>query len=546
MSDFPPASDRRRFLALSLAATATLGAPTAQATPAFSGWFRAEMLERMTRLRRRNRARRLRVQVANEHARGRLAEQPRNGDEETLAHALGSFTKALPHDALGRVEPDAWQRLLRALESGEDADFDAIPAGGPTKLANPQAAFAYSLAGADSHALAMPAPPAYASAEAAAEIVEVYAHALLRDVPFDAYASSPEVPPVLAALHQLSAFEGPTDNGAITPATLFRGTTPGDLDGPYLSQFLLLDIPQGAALVPQRYHVPGVNDDHMTSEADWLHILRGGSPTTSLTIDPEPRYLATGRDLGEYVHRDFPSQSFLNAALILLGLGAPPNPANPYLDKTNREGFTTFGVGEIIPRVAEVAQLALKAAWFQKWLVHRRVRPEVFGGRIHQHLAGTLDSPIHPEALASPLLDEVFSRHGTRLLPMAYPEGSPTHPAYPAGHATVSGACVTVLKAFFDGSWILPSPVEVDPDSAATALRPLAANLSVEGELNKLANNIAIGRNIAGVHWRSDGHQGLLLGEQVALAALRDWNRLRTEPHQPIRFRGFRGDPITL
>ena len=42
------------------------------------------------------------------------------------------------------------------------------------------------------------------------------------------------------------------------------------------------------------------------------------------------------------------------------------------------------------------------------------------------------------------------------LLSMAFPEGSPMHPCYGAGHATVAGACVTVLKAFFDHSWKLP------------------------------------------------------------------------------------------
>ncbi len=43
----------------------------------------------------------------------------------------------------------------------------------------------------------------------------------------------------------------------------------------------------------------------------------------------------------------------------------------------------------------------------------------------------------------------------TALLPMAFPEGSPMHPAYGAGHATVAGACVTILKAFFDTSAVL-------------------------------------------------------------------------------------------
>ena len=38
----------------------------------------------------------------------------------------------------------------------------------------------------------------------------------------------------------------------------------------------------------------------------------------------------------------------------------------------------------------------------------------------------------------------------TYLLSQVYPEGSPNHPTYTSGHATVAGACATILKAFFD------------------------------------------------------------------------------------------------
>ena len=34
----------------------------------------------------------------------------------------------------------------------------------------------------------------------------------------------------------------------------------------------------------------------------------------------------------------------------------------------------------------------------------------------------------------------------TFLLPMAVAEGSPTHPAYPSGHAINNGAYITTLK----------------------------------------------------------------------------------------------------
>jgi hypothetical protein len=46
--------------------------------------------------------------------------------------------------------------------------------------------------------------------------------------------------------------------------------------------------------------------------------------------------------------------------------------------------------------------------------------------------------------------------------------------------------------------------------------------MTVGSELNKLASNVARGRNIAGVHWHSDAVESLLLGEQVAIAVLQD------------------------
>jgi membrane-associated phospholipid phosphatase len=46
--------------------------------------------------------------------------------------------------------------------------------------------------------------------------------------------------------------------------------------------------------------------------------------------------------------------------------------------------------------------------------------------------------------------------------------------------------------------------------------------LTIGGELNKLAANIGIGRNVAGIHWRSDGIDGFKLGEAVAINILRD------------------------
>lgn len=85
---------------------------------------------------------------------------------------------------------------------------------------------------------------------------------------------------------------------------------------------------------------------------------------------------------------------------------------------------------------------------------------------------------------------------------MAFPEGSPLHPSYGSGHATVGSACVTVLKWFFDESTPVEDPCQID--ASGTGLVPYTGadkdTRTVGEELDKLASNIGIGRNISGVH----------------------------------------------
>ena len=83
------------------------------------------------------------------------------------------------------------------------------------------------------------------------------------------------------------------------------------------------------------------------------------------------------------------------------------------------------------------------------------------------------------------------------------------HPSYGAGHATVAGACITILKAWFDESFVIPAPVVASSDGSL--LNPYAGTLTVGNELNKLASNISIGRDAPGMHWRTDGIEGLHL-----------------------------------
>jgi hypothetical protein len=66
--------------------------------------------------------------------------------------------------------------------------------------------------------------------------------------------------------------------------------------------------------------------------------------------------------------------------------------------------------------------------------------------------------------LNSAALSLSYIRNGSYLLSQAFPEGSPTQPAYPTGHGTVGGACITVLKFFLNGGATIANPVVPSSD----------------------------------------------------------------------------------
>jgi hypothetical protein len=135
-----------------------------------------------------------------------------------------------------------------------------------------------------------------------------------------------------------------------------------------------------------------------------------------------------------------------------------------------------------------------------------------YANDIHHHLTGTASYPLHPKLTNSPVLARLYATHGTYLCPQAYPEGCPTHPAYPGATATIGGAGVRVLQAFFNPTFVIPDPVV--PSDDGRSLRPWTGEpLTVGGELNKLAFNMAFGRDTAGVHFRRDEIEGIVLGE---------------------------------
>jgi hypothetical protein len=77
--------------------------------------------------RRRARALKLRIDTARRQLAGTFPQRQTNGDEDAYPAGLANFTKTLPRNRLGEVDPDAYRRLLRALDSGRPADFDKVP-----------------------------------------------------------------------------------------------------------------------------------------------------------------------------------------------------------------------------------------------------------------------------------------------------------------------------------------------------------------------------------------------------------------------------------
>ena len=554
-----PALSRRKFLGGvgSLAAAMTVGATGLEPLINSGSQAAAAEVGPLIGNPRLQAAYERRVEAANRMAAAGIpSRHPCNGDETLYPSRIGNYSKGLPHNEFGEVDPAAYNSLLFALSTGHSADFENIILGGARRLTNPQSGLAFDTEGLDPHQFKFPVAPAFASAEEAGEAVELYWMYLLRDVPFTSYASNTIAQAAAAELSRLSDFRGPKINGQVTTQTLFRDKLPGALDGPYISQFMLKNTPFGAELVLRRMRTLQAGSDHMKTFKEWLEVQRGNVIGTQ-RFDSTLRYIRNGRDLGQWVHVDVLFQAYFNACLILGtppdpsdpftggGIGCPPNPGNPYIGSRTQDGFGTWGGPFFKTLLCEVATRALKTVWFQKWFVHRRLRPEAFGGRVHVHKNGWRQYPIHADVLNSYALQGTKELTGAFLLPQTFPEGSPTHPAYGAGHATVAGACVTILKALFDETFPIPKPVV--PNQEGTELVSVATTtpLTVGGELNKLASNVATGRNIAGVHWRSDGINSLLLGEAIAIALLKEHKTTFNEGGS-FRFTSFSGTVIEI
>jgi hypothetical protein len=472
-----------------------------------------------------------------------------NGDEQRYSNRIGNFSKGLAHNNIGEVEPVSYRSFLQAIHSGEPEQFEQIQLGGTALLIDPQAGLAFDLEGTDSQALAIGTPPGVASRAMADTAVENYWMALCRDVNFTQYGNEPISQAAIAELNSLPAYAGPKP---VTPQNLFRGFTPGDVVGPYASQFILQPTAFGAIPITQQFTTYAPSLDYLTDQATWLAVQNGQGPFAASQPDPNLQHLRNGRGIGAYVHVDVLFEAYFIACLKLIDNGAPLDPNNPYVGSKTQTGFGTWGSPHLKTIVAEVSQRALKAVWYQKWFVHRHLRPEAFGGLVHMEKTGQANYPLHPDVLNSHAVAETFAKYGTYFLPHAFPEGCPQHPSYGQGHGTVAGACATVVKAWFNDLAPLntvPGISIMQPSEDGFSLVPYegsdAGQLTIGGEMNKLAANVAIGRNHAAVHWRHDYVDSLPLGEAVAISVLNDMGRTWNENFEGFSFTQFNGQRIT-
>lgn len=545
-------------------------------------------------------AQQIRVDAAAFQRSRPLPTHSNNGDEALYPSRFASFSKGLPHNAMGEPILTQYDALLAALASGNPADFEAIVLGGERKLVNPLSGYAFVLEGADPHAIAMRPAPAFNHSDMVADMEELYWMALVRDVRFDQYGSDSTVAQAVNRFNQLHTYRGGrSPSGAVTASTVFRADLSGAVQGPFISQFLYKAVPRsggplalttdtnpppagveptGLQVVDQRILTRFAGDDRVTAFNEWLSIQDGNPPAdptdTLEDYDPVRRYIRNGRDLAEWVHYDYPLQAALQAALLIARQGDflpdgtyDPDPSSspaaadtgsPYRTYTKQEEFVTFGNSDAQSFMVLVTNTALRAQWFQKWLVHRRLRPEEYGGRVHLRRTGaTTAYPVPSTLLNSPVLPLVLARNaqinaarglgaGTYLLAQAFPEGSPIHPSYGSGHSTYIAAGATAIKAFYSANTIRNVINPQVPNSDGTALVPYSGTLNLFNEVDKLVSNVGVARLFAGVHYRSDHDHSARLGELYTLRALQDWLRLYRESPRDFKVPTFGGNTLTL
>lgn len=450
------------------------------------------------------------------------------------------FSKTLKHNEIGLTSKEDLDKLINVSKTyGSKDAIDALAsAQDPNKVRTLEGVAtgqSFIIRGCDTQFCDVSDQFLKAdSLENIAEMIEVYEKSLLRDVSFFDYENNNS--DVIRAIksmnnyNNISAYTGPlTDSRIIDGKVLFRGNSTDELYGPYISQFLILPFKYNGINIEQQY--PVENDVKNTTEYNTYLDIQRGKITGSPNFSGEYKYIYSGRVLGSVVHNDPMYYAYYNAALISLQNGLKLE----YNGTSVTSAWTDQGPPDCLASIAEVALAALRVAWNSKYNIGLKLRPEVMAYRIDQIYNDVLTGSDFEQiknylSYGKETLDEVFNKNtnSNYLLTLMYPEGSPAHPSWTAGHAVLAGACITILKAFFKThdedfnplSWPNTPKHSIDGISLHEYNRSDKNRLTIVGEFNKLASNMSLGRDFGGVHYRLDGVSGITLGENFAIKYL--------------------------
>lgn len=461
----------------------------------------------------------------------------------------GVYTKGLPHNENGQVGNDACNILINALLNNKlDKQYrlqllSQVPLGGPRKLVNPSVIFDLEVTNSIPSSFKAYNPPSIQSDEGASELIEVFEMSFLRDVPFTEWGTNAEIQLACQNLSNIPDFYGPKINGQVTPETLFRGNSQGDLIGPYVSQFLLKDVPMGAMKIIQKYNVAPPNVNYVTTIENYLKVANGFVPEIKAPSIGQ-RYISSMRDGCVCVYNDEPTQLPLNALRILQSMNiplAPGNPLRPNNLNSNEVGFVDLGIVDILDLIHRASKIGMNVVWWYKWQL-LKARPEEYAFLLEK-VANGLPIYLPNFLLNNSAIQRNIIKYGNRLLSQTTPDGCPLHSSFAGGHSVLGCIGDTILKAWFDENAIITNPVQASTDGLT--LEPINTILTVRGELDKLTSNCGIFRNASGYHYRSDVDVSIEIGEEVATQVLQDFVKRYAQP-VTFKFTKYNGQLVTI
>lgn len=478
-------------------------------------------------------------------------------DESGVEYYPYMFSKTLDHDInSGFPRKEDVNKILEALKNGTIESLDNIPKNSNAilKLEGVLGSSSYNLIGKDPSIIFPGEYYHVDSNEGVFEMAEVYAKALARDIPFEEYSSNSIISQIVQELNSYPVKTSPVDPNThqITPETLFRGSFPGELNGPYISQFLLQNFDYGNLFIEQKYKNEVDNIDSLQKNI-WLDI-QNGVISGDKNLNEDFFHVYNGRVLGAKVHNDPLFQFYYNSTLLAFQNGIKPTA----FTHENTTSWTSGGGPSVLSAVSNVCLGALRCSWYSKYNLSMKIRPEVYAQRLQLVHNANIDASfgndkvdkvpglrdIYNKINVSNILEMIQNYNTQKLgissetknvyLPLQFKEGSPTHPSWTAGHAAVAGAAVTVMKAMLEchekqentyvsknwpGDIFVP---EISDGNSTLVQKTSESNITIVGELNKLASNVSLGRDFAGVHYRCDGTCGLFIGEEYAISYLID------------------------